>query len=254
MSANTLTNAASRRRDSSLMHAMRVGGLVPFTAIDYPGKLAAVVFVQGCPWRCSYCHNPHLQSRQGDSNIAWDEVMAMLRRRVGLIDAVVFSGGEPTLDPALSAAMTAVRELGFAIGLHTACIYPDKLALVLPLIDWIGFDVKAAFADYERITGVKNSGNKARDCVDLILASGVEHECRTTIDPTLMCERQILALAKSLAEKGVSNYALQTVKTRVCPDMRLSGITAAQFPAGDTVQTIAAMFPRFTLRGSELAG
>jgi anaerobic ribonucleoside-triphosphate reductase activating protein len=235
------------------MRGLRVGGLVPFTAIDYPGKLAAVVFVQGCPWRCRYCHNPHLQSREGDSIIAWDEVMAMLRRRVGLIDAVVFSGGEPTLDPALPAAMTAVRELGFAIGLHTACIYPEKLALVLPLIDWIGFDVKTAFADYERITGVRNSGDKAGGCVDLILASGVEHECRTTIHPALMSERQILALATSLAEKGVRNYALQLVRTRVYADTLLPGIVGTQFPADHTVQTIAAMFPRFTLRGSELA-
>lgn len=78
---------------------LKVGGLVPFTATDYPGQFAAVVFVQGCPWRCGYCHNPHLQPRSQPAEIEWDALLAFLARRVGLIDAVVFSGGEPSIDP-----------------------------------------------------------------------------------------------------------------------------------------------------------
>src|SRR2546425_1022480 len=79
----------------------KVGGVTPFSATDYPGKLAAVIFIQGCPWRCGYCHNPHLQLRTGASLLRWPQVIDLLQRRVGLIDAVVFSGGEPTTDPAL---------------------------------------------------------------------------------------------------------------------------------------------------------
>jgi anaerobic ribonucleoside-triphosphate reductase activating protein len=251
MSANILTNAVSIRLSKTLPPRLRVGGVVPFTATDYPGKLAAVVFVQGCPWRCGYCHNPHLQSRDGDSLIAWDDVMALLRRRVGLIDAVVFSGGEPTIDPALGGAIEDVRQLGFAIGLHTACIYPDHLARVLPLVDWVGFDVKAPFEDYEKITGIGNSGNKARACVELIMANGVEHECRTTAHPALLSESEILALAADMAQQGVQSYALQLVRARGCTDPRLVGAVPAQYPGGDTLQQLGAMFPRFTLRRAD---
>ena len=251
MSANTLTNAVSIRLSKTLPQRLRVGGVVPFTATDFPGKLAAVIFVQGCPWRCGYCHNPHLQSREADSAIAWDDVMALLRRRVGLIDAVVFSGGEPTIDPALGGAIEDVRQLGFAIGLHTACIYPDHLARVLPLVDWVGFDVKAPFDDYEKITGVGNSGNKARACVELIMASGVEHECRTTAHPALLAEGEILALAAGMAQRGVKSYALQLVRERGCNDPRLRGRSLADYPSTDTLQQLAAMFPRFTLRRAD---
>ena len=78
-----------------------IGGFVSFTATDYPGKLAAVVFCQGCPWRCGYCHNPHLQERTRDSPLSWSALLTGLERRVGLLDAVVFCGGEATMDPAL---------------------------------------------------------------------------------------------------------------------------------------------------------
>ena len=80
---------------------LRVAAVTPFTSIDYPGKLSAVVFVRGCPWRCVYCHNPWMQSRTpqpGDES--WERVEKLLARRKGLLDAVVFSGGEPCVDPA----------------------------------------------------------------------------------------------------------------------------------------------------------
>jgi pyruvate formate lyase activating enzyme len=74
---------------------LRVGGLTRLSATDYPGKLAAVVFCQGCAWRCDYCHNPELQPPRSTGEIAWPEVLAFLERRKGLLDAVVFSGGGP---------------------------------------------------------------------------------------------------------------------------------------------------------------
>ena len=137
---------------------LRIGGFVPFTATDYPDHLAAVVFCQGCPWRCVYCHNPHLLPARGEAQHPWVSIAAFLETRRGLLDAVVFSGGEPTFQDALPAAMRSVRDMGFKVGLHTAGIYPRKLAAVLPLVDWIGIDVKAPFESYERVTGVSKSG------------------------------------------------------------------------------------------------
>ncbi|MES2300392.1 MAG: anaerobic ribonucleoside-triphosphate reductase activating protein [Pseudomonadota bacterium] len=228
--------------------ALKVGGVVPFTATDYPGKLAAVVFVQGCPWRCGYCHNPHLQARQAYSAVAWPEVHKLLARRVGLIDAVVFSGGEPTIDPALPDAVAQVRAMGFEVGLHTACIYPRQLGTVLPQLDWVGFDVKAPFDDYARVTRIADSGRHARACAEMIIASGVAHECRTTVHPDLLGDDELEALAATLAGMGVRNYALQMFRAQGCGDAALAARAVARAPAPQALARIGAMFPQFTLR------
>lgn len=158
---------------------LRVGGLTRLSAADYPGKLAAVVFCQGCAWRCGYCHNPELQPRRGSEEIAWPEVLAFLARRRGLLDAVVFSGGEPTQQPGLAAAMREVKAMGFLVGLHTAGIVPRRLAEVLPLVDWAAMDVKACFEEHESVTRVHGSARRARASRELILASGIACEFHT---------------------------------------------------------------------------
>ncbi len=229
---------------------LKVGGVTAFTATDYPDQLAAVVFVQGCPWRCGYCHNPHLQARPPVGEMHWPAVLRKLERRVGLVDAVVFSGGEPTMDPALPDAIAEVKALGFKVGLHTACIYPKQLAAVLPLVDWVGFDIKAPFARYERITGVADSGVQARACAEAIIASGVDYECRTTIHPTLLSEAEVLELAATVAGLGVDNYALQMFRPIGCGDSALNAIATAGYPSGDALARIAAQFERFILRRS----
>lgn len=227
--------------------ALRVGGIVPFTATDFPGRFAAAVFIQGCPWRCGYCHNPHLQPRRRGAH-DWAEVMALLRRRAGLLDGVVFSGGEPTMDPALADAMLEVRELGLAVGLHTACIYPRRLEQVLPLVDWVGFDIKAPFDQYQTVTGVARSGEPARQCMEMIIQSGVAHECRTTLHPALMTEPQVEDLAATLAAAGVRNYAVQMFRAQGCGNAELVASAARGHLSGAAKARIAARFDTFTLR------
>lgn len=226
----------------------QVGGVASFSATDYPGKLAAVLFVQGCPWRCGYCHNPHLQPRPPESPLAWPQVLDFLRRRRGLLDAVVFSGGEPTIEPALAEAIAAVRELGFAVGLHSAGIYPRRLGEILPLLDWIGLDIKAPFDDYERITGVPDSGRQARQCAEAVLASGVAHEFRTTAHASLLSEADLLNLAQTLAHMGLRDYALQVFRKQGCADAGLNASILPGYPSAPLIEQISALFPSFTLR------
>jgi pyruvate formate lyase activating enzyme len=226
---------------------LRVGGITAFSTSDYPGKFALVIFVQGCPWRCRYCHNPHLQARSS-SKISWSEIMLLLKRRVGLIDAVVFSGGEATIDVALGIAIAEVRQLGFAIGLHSACIYPRQLQAVLPSVDWIGFDIKAPFERYAAITGVADSGRHAHACTEMILASGVDYECRTTIHPSLLPEHEIMEMALNLSQMGVQNYVLQLFRAQGCRDAELKAIMPADYPSAPLLQSMASLFPRFSLR------
>ena len=229
---------------------LKVGGYTPFSTTDYPGQLAAVVFVQGCPWRCGYCHNPHLQARTRDSPLSWGALLAGLERRVGLLDAVVFCGGEATMDPALGGAIQQVRALGFKVGLETACIYPDRLKKLLPLLDWVGFDVKAPFGGYADITGVAGSGEPARASVEAILASGIDYECRTTVHPAQLPPPVLMKLAKTLADMGVANYVLQEFRATGCGDQALVNAAIAGYPGEETLAKIAPMFSRFAIRRS----
>jgi pyruvate formate lyase activating enzyme len=192
--------------------ALRVGGVVPFSATDHPGALAAVVFCQGCPWRCGYCQNPHLIPARGAHTQAWPDVRAWLEGRRGLLDAVVFSGGEPTAQPALAGAIGEVRELGFAVGLHTAGAYPRRLAGLLPFVDWVGLDIKAPFSEYEIVTGVSGSGRAALESLEHIQRAGVACELRTTVHPALCPPAALERMARELARRGVRRWVLQPTR------------------------------------------
>lgn len=229
---------------------LRVGGVTPLSATDWPGQLAAVVFCQGCPWRCSYCHNPDLIPAQSKSEIAWDAVLSFLGRRQGLLDAVVFSGGEPTLQASLPEAMREVRALGFRVGLHTGGMYPKRLAAVLPLVDWVGMDVKAPFEDYARITGVKDSGAPVRESLDLLLASNVKHEIRTTVHPALLAHWEVVDMGRDLAERGVKHYALQRFRSQGCHDEHLCRSAVIDRSLSETGEQLAELFEGFCVRAA----
>lgn len=200
---------------------LRVGGLARLSTCDWPGQLAATIFCQGCAWDCPYCHNPHLRPLQAEPQLSWREVLAFLESRRGLLDAVVFSGGEPTIQTALPDAMKAARGLGFCIGLHTAGMIPERLAAVLPLLDWVGFDVKAPFGQYSRITGVEMTGGKALASLRLLLQSGVAHEARTTFHPALLNMADMVQLRDELLSLGVRDYAVQFFRSEGADNSRL---------------------------------
>lgn len=228
--------------------ALRVGGMVPLTTLDYPGRLACVLFCQGCAWRCRYCHNPQLIDPRGEQLLDWSSLRAFLERRRGLLEAVVFSGGEPTLQPALAAAMQQVRELGFAVGLHSAGIKPAALARVLPLADWVGFDVKALAEDAPTLTGVTNSGRANWRSLQHLLESGVDYEVRTTVHWQLLDPPRLLRLAERLARAGVKRFAAQLVRPQRMLDEQLQ---IPVQPAGLNAlwQALDERFERFVLRG-----
>lgn len=251
MSANILTKRLPRSAPESTQPVLKVGGITPFTATDYPGEIAAVVFVQGCPWRCGYCHNPHLQPRLADGPLDWARIRNLLQRRVGLVDAVVFSGGEPTIDPHLADAIGEVKDMGFKIGLHSGGIYQNRFSEILPMLDWVGFDIKAPFDHrYDRVTGVADSATAALAGAQAVISSNVDYEFRTTIHPALLDEDDIMEVAQTLARMGATSYALQSFRAQGCGSTALKMAAGTSYPSDDLVQRVAALFPKFTLRGS----
>lgn len=189
-----------------------IAGLIPFSTVDWPDRLCAVLFTQGCPWRCGYCHNPALIETRAPSRHRWEDLLAWLRRRRGLLDGVIFSGGEPTLHPGLLDAVRSVHEEGFAVGLHTGGPWPRRLASLLPHLDWVGLDVKATPAGYPAVTGAGPSGAAAYESLRLLVASGVDHEVRTTVDPTVHTRDDVLEIAALVAAAGARQHVLQEAR------------------------------------------
>ena len=208
-------------------HSPAVGGLTPFSTVDWPGTLAAVIFIAGCPWRCHYCHNPELQTR--NARYDWRDVRAFLDNRQGLLDAVVFSGGEPLSEPRLPSMIREARRMGFRIGLHTAGIYPLRLADVLRYLDWVGLDIKADAQGYDDITGRRDSHRPAQACLTQLLTAGLDFECRITWHPDWLDETRLLGLARELARRGVKRFAVQGARS--CPSTPPARLLGAQAQA-----------------------
>lgn len=217
---------------------LRIGGLTRWTSIDFPGRLAAVVFLQGCPWRCSYCHNPELLDPAGNAPVPWAEVRRFLAARRGLLDGVVFSGGEPTLQAGLGDALAEVRAMGFQTALHTGGMYPERIAALLPLLDWIGLDIKGPWERIDGITASRGSAARVQASLAHVLASGVDYECRTTWDSALFDAGELTALAADLAQRGVRRWALQ----------RCRPVKAGALPLAAQLRKLGTRFEHFEWR------
>jgi pyruvate formate lyase activating enzyme len=203
-----------------------VGGITPFSTVDWPEKIAAVLFLKGCPWRCPYCHNPEFVKPSGDT-FAWEKALALLRDRRGFLDGVVFSGGEPTMHPGLGEALRQVRELGYITGLHTGGNYPERLGDMLDcgLLDWVGFDVKAPFEDYARITGQPDSGYRARLSLEILLRSGVDYELRTTVYTPVLSAERLSVMASQVGRMGGAHLVLQRCLNTRAAELDLHGVS-----------------------------
>ena len=191
---------------------VKIGGIIPFTLQDYPGQVAAMVFMQGCNFRCTYCHNKGLIPEYGKHMVPPSSVLAFLTKRRLRLRGVVISGGEPTCQAGLARFLSELKSLGYSIKLDTNGSNPRVLERLLGqgLVDYIAMDIKAPWDRYEDVTGIPGSGALAHRSMEIVARSGIQHIFRTTVVPGLIDESDIRAI-RELVPKG-SNHVLQPFK------------------------------------------
>ena len=163
---------------------MIISGLQKMTLLDFPGKVACTVFLQGCNFRCPFCHNSDLLGNDGPEPIPVETLLAFLKKRVGLLDGVCITGGEPTLQKDLPDLLRQIKALGYRIKLDTNGNRPDVLkALVAEgLVDYVAMDIKNCPARYGETAGVSRLELEAiEETMGFLMAGNVDFEFRTTV-------------------------------------------------------------------------
>lgn len=200
---------------------MLISGVQKFTILDYPGKVAAIVFTPFCNFRCGYCHNsefvlPEKIEQIKDSFIPEDIFFNFLKTRIGLIDGVVVSGGEPTLQNDLKDFIKKVREMGFLIKLDSNGSNFNVLKDLVDehLIDYIAMDVKTDLCNYKKISGYIGEENElinnVKKSINLIMNSDIDYEFRTTIAKNFLSKEEIINIGGMI--NGAKKYALQNFR------------------------------------------
>ena len=229
---------------------VKPAGLVPFTTIDFPNRLAAVIFFQGCPLRCPFCHNPNLQPYEGvGESMSFEEIMAFLSQRRKRLDGVVLSGGEPLMQPDIVSVARTLKDMGFQVAVNTSGAYPDRLKDLLPLLDWVGFDVKAPWQKYPLLCGREGLTASIEKSLDLLIESGVAYEVRTTLDPRYLTIDDVFEIADILQHKGVQTYTLQKYRTFDTDKNPPSLVEINSFFENEhLIHTLQKTFPHFACR------
>ena len=159
-------------------------GLQKMTLLDFPGKIACTVFLGGCNFRCPFCHNSDLLGKDGPAVIPVETLMAFLKKRVGLLDAVCITGGEPTLQKDLPALIRQIKELGYLVKLDTNGSRPAVLKALVEekLVDYVAMDIKNSPTGYSKTVGLKNMDmSGVEESIRFLLEGHVDYELRTTV-------------------------------------------------------------------------
>jgi pyruvate formate lyase activating enzyme len=189
---------------------MDIGGLQKFSLIDYPDKICAIIFTQGCNFRCPYCHNPELSNPDlYDTSIPVTDIFSFLEKRKGKLDAVSITGGEPTLQADLIDFIKLIKEMNYLVKLDTNGSHPDVLETLITnnLINYIAMDVKAPWNKYQNITRSTIKPEIIKKSIQLITKSNIPYEFRTTVVKSQLSTEDLLTIGKNL--KYSRRYVLQ---------------------------------------------
>lgn len=189
---------------------MRFGGFEKCTLIDYPGKVACMVYTIGCPFRCPYCHNPELVDETCSTFFEEGDVLSFLSTRKGMLDGIVITGGEPSIHgQELISFMKEVKKLGFLVKLDSNGVDPDFLQEVIAknLVDYIAMDIKAPLMKYSQVVGRPVAIEKIRKSIALIMSGPIAYEFRTTIVKSMITVEDLKQIGQEI--RGAQIYYLQ---------------------------------------------
>lgn len=189
---------------------MDFAGLEKLSLVDYDHHIACTLFTKGCNFRCPFCHNsPLVTDLSNTDEIPWNEIMIFLRRRQGLLDGVVISGGEPTLMPDLKEKLKDIKSLGYSIKLDTNGTNPQVIIDLVAsgLVDYVAMDIKASFITYPAITNSIVNIEKIKESINYLLGNHVDYEFRTTLINEFHDAEDIKRIALEI--KGCKKYRLQ---------------------------------------------
>ncbi len=201
--------------------------VTPFTMLDFPGKTACIVWFSGCNMRCGYCHNPQIVKSKGRGDI--HQVLDFLEQRRGLLDGIVFSGGEASVYPELPHLIQRVKAMGFAVKLDTNGLRPDIIQdfLSKDFLDFIALDYKAPPCKFKKVTGTEKYDLFSNTLEILCQQNRVPFEVRTTVHTDLMNEADISFIIADLNQRGYRGlYAIQNFTHR--DDRPTLGLMRAQ--------------------------
>ncbi len=190
---------------------MIIGGFQGFSLIDYPDKISAIVFTQGCNFRCPYCHNPELieAKRSRSDRFKEEEILSFLERRQGKLEAVTITGGEPLLQAGLEGFLLKVKGLGYLAKLDTNGSFPQRLEKILEskTVDYIAMDIKTSLDKYESVVRKKVETAQILKSIRLIMDSGLDYEFRTTVVKPLFEKDDFIKIGQLV--KDCRLYVLQ---------------------------------------------
>lgn len=207
---------------------MKFAGILKQSLVDYPGKIAAVLFTRGCNFWCPFCHNGHLllkPGKAGPDDASLEQVLAFLQERRGFLDAAVISGGEPCLNQNLPDVLAQIRDIGYMTKLDTNGSRTPILTQLITsfLIDYAAMDIKTVI-DYEKYREACGGRLSSEDffnvkgSINLLINAEVESEFRTTVIPTLHKPQDIIEIARYI--KGAKKYSLQQFNPQNALDSR----------------------------------
>lgn len=233
---------------------MEIGGLQKTTLIDYPGKIAATIFLIGCNFRCPFCYSSELvlpEKIKKQPRISEREVLDFLYERKDELDGVVICGGEPTLQPDLEDFLRKIKKMNFLIKLDTNGSQPQVLKKLIEkkLIDYIAMDIKAPLNQerYNLATGQKIDLNGIKESINLIKKGEIDYEFRTTVVPTIHTLEDIVEIAKEIAP--AKRYYLQNFKAEKTIDPKFCQIKSfSEEELKKTIEIIKKFFEECKLR------
>lgn len=203
---------------------MLIAGIQKMTLLDYPDKIAALIFTQGCNFACGYCHNPEMIPKSRvlpySPDLEPDAILEFLSRRVGLLDAVVISGGEPTIHEDLGEFMQKIKDVGFLIKLDTNGSNPEVVQDLLDkkLLDYIAMDIKQSYSKYKELA--KNDiADNIKKSIEIVRNSGIPYEFRSTILPRYHSSQDIEDMGEMI--KGSDKWFLQNFRPMKTLDRKL---------------------------------